>query len=456
MPEDFEKQVQQQGAGYRITPREDVWNRISNELDNKKKRRLGWWWFPIGLAGTIIPVLLFTGILSTGKQTNPSVTPRQERASFSTVKEQSSGNGKNTTNFIDPAISTAPAETPPVNVVQEAGSMSLHIKENTENLSYINPTNASTEKESAKFIMEASLDSSAFLLKNENTASLLPANVEQATAIVPAFDLLPKKQPDAFKIPMNNSNSIVVNGQKSLRHKGFWQIELAAGLSNIESGAPLLRSAAYQDSYFNNSPLPGNGSVGSQVPGTMYRPKAGAAYSAALIRVQPLSYRWTISAGIGFSHLRFTQHTGARKDTSFSTQFAGFNNKSLSHFYRAGNTQEHPGYFSRITLSSAIAYQLPVFSNRISLKTGIQAGYNVRAAFLVPDHSTGTYLPLSSAKKAFSASVSGGITYHTKQQYQFSLQGIYDITRAYSPVSNTSNYWRQWQFSTGIPILFKK
>lgn len=450
MREDFEKQVQQQGAGYRIAPREDVWNRISAELDQKKKRRLAWWWFPVGLAGAVIPILLFMGILSTGEQTAPSSAARQEHSSLSTQGTGNTGQQRKSGHATDANASNTPA----VSIGQ--GSIHLNMKTGNNHVSAAGPFNTLIKKEKTAHGRDKS---SALILpdESEKNIALLPEVIHTATSIAPAFDLLQEKQPGTFDIPANSTGSIVVNGQRFSRHKGSWQIEVAAGLSNMKDGIPpLLRPFAYQDGNYYNYPVPGNGSSGSQVPGIIYRPRAGASYSAFLNRVQPLSDHWILTAGVGFQLLRFTQFTGSRKDTSFNTQFAGLENKSINHFYRAGNTQEQSGHFSRITIASSIAYKLPVLHNRISFKAGVQAGYNVGAAFLVPDHSTGTYLPLSSAKKTISASVSGGITYHTKQAYQFSLQSIYDINQAYSPISSTPNYWRQWQFSAAIPVSFKK
>ncbi|MCM5527324.1 hypothetical protein [Parasegetibacter sp. NRK P23] len=450
MREDFEKQVQQQGAGYRIAPREDVWNRISAELDQKKKRRLAWWWFPVGLAGAAIPILLFTGILSSGEKKSPSSATRQEHSSFSTPGAGNSRQQRESVHATDASASNKP----PVSIVQ--GSTPFNRKTGSNRLSAAGSSNTVIKKEKTAHGED---NSSALILPDEaeKNIALLPEVITTAPPVFPAIDLLQEKKPGTFDIPTNSTGSIVVNGQRFTRHKGFWQIEVASGLSNMKDGIPsLLRPFAYQDSYSYNSPVPGNGSVGSQVPGVIYSPRAGASYSAFLNRVQPLSDQWTLTAGLGFQHLRFTQFTGSRKDTSFNTQFTGFENKSINHFYRAGNTQEHSGYFSRVAIASSIAYKLPVLQQRISLKAGVQAGYNAGAVFLVPDYSTGTYLPLSSAKKTISASVSGGISYHTKQAYQFSLQSIYDITRAYSPISSTSNYWRQWQFSAAIPVSFKK
>lgn len=452
MPDNFEKRAQQQGAGYRITPREDVWNRISAELDQKKKRRIAWWWFPVGLAATLIPMLLFTGIPFTEKQNASSLHTQQGKPSLSTLRSNDTGKEGHGGN----AIEASSSDKPPVTIIHERNT-SFNLKKGTDYLSGSAPSNALVEKENTKYAIAEFQDSSLTISTPQNTTSHLPENVQPVEGVIPAFDLLPEKQAGLFRIPLNNT-SIVVNGQRALRHKGFWQIEVAAGLSNIESGLgfPLLRPSSYQDGNSYNYPTPGNGSVGSQVPGILYRPRVGASYSMFIHRVQPLSDQWVLSAGIGFQHLRFTQFTGTRKDTSFNTQFAGLENKSLSHFYRAGNSMEHTGYFSRITIASAIAYKLPVLQHRISLKAGLQTGYNVRAEFLVPDHSSGTYLPLSTARKAISASLSGGVTYHTGKEYQFSLQSVYDITRAYSPISNTSNYWRQWQFSAAIPVTFKK
>lgn len=453
MPDNFEKQAQQQGAGYRITPHEDVWNRISAELDQKKKRRIAWWWFPVGLAATLIPMLLFTGIPFTEKQNASSLHTQQGKPSLSTLRSNDTGKEGRS----DKTIETTSSDKPPVTIIHERNT-SFNLKKGRDYFSGSTPSNALVEKENTKYAADKFQDSSKTISALQNATSLLPESIEPVAGVIPAFDLIPEKQAGVFRMPLNNTGSIVVNGQRAFQHKGFWQIEVAAGLSNLESGLgfPLLRPTAFQDGNSYNYPTPGNGSVGSQVPGTLYRPRAGASYSMFLHRAQPLSHQWVLSAGIGFQHLRFTQFTGARKDTSFNTQFAGLENKSLSHFYRAGNSVEHTGYFSRVTIASSIAYKLPVLQHRISLKAGLQTGYNVRAEFLVPDHSTGTYLPLSSARKAISASLSGGVTYHTGKEYQFSLQSVYDITRAYSPISNTSDYWRQWQFSAAIPVTFKK
>lgn len=448
MPDNFEKQAQQQGAGYRITPREDVWNRISAELDQKKKRRIAWWWFPVGLAATLFPVLLLTNMLWSG---NSSSATRQQRSPYAAIITNDVKKEAATAHPIE----TSSSDKPPVTIIPKRNT-SFNLKKERDYFSGSTPSNALVEKENTKYAADKFQDSSITISAAQNATSLLPESIEPVIGVIPTFDLLPEKQAGVYRAPLNNTGSIVVNGQRALRQKGFWQIEVAAGLSNIESGLPLLRPSYYQDGNSYNYPTPGNGSVGSQVPGILYRPRAGASYSMFIHRAQPLSDQWVLSAGIGFQHLRFTQFTGARKDTSFNTQFAGLENKSLSHFYRAGNSVEHTGYFSRVTIASSIAYKLPVLQQRISLKAGLQTGYNVRTEFLVPDHSTGTYLPLSSARKAISASLSGGVTYHTGKEYQFSLQSVYDITRAYSPLSNTSNYWRQWQFSAAIPVTFKK
>lgn len=460
----FDDNLKHRAGGFRIEPRKEVWERVEQELDSKKrKRRILWfWWFaPLLLAGGAIWYMQNPGTKVKNKDILPETTVTTVQKQPETIQpeekytlpvqdtknEQSGIDARNIKN-----ISTQHA-TPFTPSFSGRGTVSM--KRPPENVSPRPEENTLTPAGENQGIEGAG-----------NDRLQTSGNKSMAAMVVISADTLPKQSMG------DESNTLVVNGagdsinqamviseaeKTAIRDtqpvvspkpsalkkekkptKGRWYLLAGTGIHNhTGKGIGLQKSMADYNSGLSNNAGGGQGSAFQPLES----PEPGAGFMLGVERTQPFgrSKHWSWTGGLHYQYQSFNISTGALKDSalSYSTDRG---NVTTSGFYRAGNIEQQKGSQHRAHLLAAVQWHFDK-KQRWTWQNGFYGGLILSSDYLIPQRAPLGWVSSKGLTQKGYTGIETGFIFRPSQ-WGAGIFGQYNLSNSLNVSGPAPQYWR--------------
>lgn len=466
---DFDGHIKKQAGEYGVEPREQVWDRIEQELDaKKKKRRAIWLWW-------LLPILLVGGSVATYHyvQRNPAtkemVAQEKNPINTTTPKETQEKNTTADLSSTTPvATESLPAEAPlqhfekqTINDKTGAGeNAEPPVKKELKSTSGVKTTNSMVTTE---YRIQDGIKTGGENMEAEKPIVLLDT--------LSGNNALPKELADpdvaekiSLEVPMatvaladtgthissvaSNPDSLNALSEKTFSQKpekkpskATWAFVVGAGLQNMTaSGFGLEKSMAdFNNNIPQNSTGGGFGNASTQLVPT----EPGAGFMLGIERSQPFgqSKRWSWMAGLHYQYQTMQITTGTRVDSTIAVRTdAGSGTKSASYYYRGGNSIEHTGSQHRVHMIAAVQLYIGK-KQKWSWQNGFYGGIVLANDYLLPQSSVTGWVPSKALIKTGYFGMETGIKFQPGI-IGAGLYAQYNLTSSINATSLPKQYWR--------------
>lgn len=461
--------LKNRAGGFRLEPRKEVWERVEQELNSKKrKRRLVWfWWFaPLLLAGGAVwfsqnPSKESGKVVAHGQASiHPSLaeiepTPAKEKETnlASNDRKEISGtssrsiNNSNTphaTPITTPSSGKGAVNTnrPPEDVFFQPGQQTppvakTQVLTTEDNAMVVTSGNEAKEKRA-----ENTLDSAAFPVQNiENQIVVVPSEPQSDTAkSTEALAVLPQGE----ITPVKDSQIVAVVQPVALKKdkkasKGTWYGMAGAGIHNhTGKGITLEKSMAdYNGGGLNNNAGGGQSSTST----SLVSPEPGLGLMLGIERSQPFgkSKHWSWVGGLHYQYQSFKISTGTLKDSAlnYSTDRG---NVTAANYYRAGNSDQQKGSQHRVHLLAAIQWHLDK-KQHWTWQNGLYGGIVLSSDYLIPQTFPRGWVPSKGLTQTGYAGIETGFIFRPSK-WGAGIFGQYNLSNSLNITGPAPQYWR--------------
>lgn len=458
-------------GGFRLEPRKEVWERVEQELNSKKrKRRLVWfWWFaPLLLAGGAVWFLQSPSKKS-GKEVadgNVAILPAPEKIEPTPQKEKETKqtrDGKKeisltTTTYLSVNNSNTPhatpfttpssgrgavnANRPPEDVFFQPGekippapktqSMSI-----AGNAMVVTPGNEAREKREANTLDSAVVPAQTI----ENHIVVVPSDPQPDTAkSTEAWAVLPQGE----ITPVKDSQIVAVVQPVPLKKdkkpsKGTWYGMAGAGIHN-HTGKGITLEKSMAD--YNAGGLTNNAGSGQGNTSTMLEsPEPGMGFMLGIERSQPFgkSKHWSWVGGLHYQYQTFKISTGTLKDSALNYSTSR-GNITAANYYRAGNSEQQKGSQHRVHLLAAIQWH-PDKKQHWTWQNGFYGGVVLSSDYLIPQTFPRGWVPSKGLTQTGYAGIETGFIFRPSK-WGAGIFGQYNLSNSLNITGPAPQYWR--------------
>ncbi len=466
---DFDGHIKKRAGEYGLEPREQVWDRIEQELDAKKKKRRGiWLWW-------LLPILLVGGSVATYNYVHRNnvheaiVTNEEHPINTTTPKETQEKNSTADLSSTTPVVTESlPAQAPlqhfekqPINDKTGAGENEKPpVKKELKDISGEQTKNSITTteyraRESIKTGGENMVPERPIVLLDTLSGNIALqqelADPDVAEKISPEEAMPTVALADTgthISSVASHSDSLHALSEKTFSQKpvnkpskATWTFVVGAGLHNMTaSGLGLQKSMAdYNYSIPQNSTGGGFGNASTQLVPT----GPGAGFMLGIERSQAFgqSKRWSWMAGLHYQYQTMQITTGTRVDSSISLRTnAGSGTKSANYYYRGGNSIEHTGSQHRVHMIAAVQLYIGK-KQKWSWQNGFYGGIVLANDYLLPQSSVTGWVPSKELVNTGYFGMETGIKFQPGK-IGAGLFAQYNLTSSINATSLPKQYWR--------------
>jgi hypothetical protein len=483
---DFDNNMKKQAGAFDMEPRGQVWDRITQELDGKKRnRRFAWlWWLvPLVVAGGGY-VIYQTGNNSEATLAKKAATAIEPHTQTPVTNQTTEKTMPETTQHQHNPVST-PA-TPDYAAPVLTGAEKVPLRKTAPNPSVAKTENLKTETIAISGLNNDDLKQSESSDNKEFQSNITSVVMPESKApkaeqllivgeqkeesknlmITDSLAELDKKLtanemgvtiPETKEIAIvsnesiSNANTTITTAdsltpsgvdilpvlQSKKQQKGSWQIVGGVGLHN-HSGKGLSLQNTMAD---YNSPLQNN--AGGSFSGSMaLEPtKPGPGFMIGVERTGQLSKNWSWITGLHYQYQSFNISTGSRIDSSVSLRIENSGTeKSADYFYRPGNSISHTGNQHRAHLLAAIQLHFGRQQKWI-WQNGVYGGLVLNNSYLTPKGGSPGWIPANEFIRTGYFGMETGIKFQPGQ-FGAGLFGQYNLSSSLKASSLPSQYWR--------------
>ena len=456
----FDDDIKKRAGDFKLEPRDEVWDRIEQELDEKKRRRplvWLWWLLPLLLVGGVaivwfkpqveIPGAGKDGLLKIEQQKHEPLiepadpaNPEQEEIHVDRPTE------KLHTQHTHPT--TGSRKDYPI-----AGSLpadQLNESEGRQNRqSPIVTSNRSTSiareqvemplligtKEPGKVSADTSIpdawSSGAPSGKTDQTLQTIHLELANDSA---SF------QPDATPTEgLKMADSIkpgAIKPKNKQDRKGTWKLLAGVGMHNMGGQQLSLGSsvAEFNDRLGNNNSTTGGGF--SNPSQRLSPPKAGPGIMLGMERQLPLGSknRWSLNAGMHYQYQSITMQTGQRRDSVLQ----GISGQTF--YYSPGQALEHKGSQHRIHLLASMQWHIGK-KRAFTWQNGLYGGLVLAHDYLIPYGAQVGWVWSKDQISTGYVGIETGFAFQPKR-LGAGLYGQYNLSNSVKNNRLSGQYWR--------------
>ena len=466
---DFDGHIKKRAGEYGLEPREQVWDRIEQELNAKKtKRRAVWLWW-------LLPILLLGGGMAT-----------YQFLQSDHAQEETAVSMKQTINTTLPKEMQANPSTADLSPITPVATESLpqqaplqHLEKQSTKQDEIESKKLPVKKEINEFLVGKTVKTVTSSdrkdngkIKTENEISLsekqvvaavvdtTPAKIvvqsefkdpDVAEKITPAAAIAAVALPDTVtkiissqlpadsEMAVDNNMPDIKPGKKPL--KASWTVLMGAGLHNLtNSGLGLEKSMAdYNYGIPQNSSSGGFGNDSAHMIPT----QPGAGFMLGIERSQAFGHskKWSWMAGVHYQYQTMRITTGTRIDSSITLRTnAGSRTKSANYYYRGGNSVEHTGIQHRVQIIAAVQWHLDK-KQKWSWQNGFYGGIVLANDYLLPQSSVKVWVPSKGLVNSGYFGLETGMTFQPGR-IGAGIFGQYNLTSSVNASNLPKQFWR--------------
>lgn len=460
----FDDNLKNRTGGFRLEPRKEVWERVAQELDSKKrKRRLVWfWWFaPLLLAGGAIWFSQSpsneTAKASLGKQKPiPSVheqpatknsieketnhnSGKKNEISGETTRSIMENNTRNTTLFTSSSSGKGvvfPNRPPEDDLFQH--SVKLTPAPENKYLTTAGNSSIIASENAIKQIIEAIPVDSAVIspMVHEKLTTVKPDTtlISEITTVLSE----PTEATPINSLPAASTQKSEPKKDKKLS-KGTWHLMAGTGIHNhTGKGITLEKSMAdYNSGGLINNAGGGQGSSSQ----TLESPQPGWGMMVGIERSQPFgnSKHWSWVGGLHYQYQSFSIGTGALKDTAISYA-TGRGNVTAANYYLAGNNEQQKGSQHRAHLLAAVQWHMDK-KQRWTWQNGFYGGIVLSSDYLIPQNAPRGWVPSEGLTQTGYTGIETGFIFRPSK-WGAGIFGQYNLSNSLKITGPAPQYWR--------------
>jgi hypothetical protein len=468
--ENFDKQIKKQGESFSLEPRQEVWLRLKDELNSKRRRRFAWWWFvPIALATTGAGIYFFTVIQGNKTLATNKLQPGSSKQTAITNQEK-----------LTRTENITPLGTLPVNNTATGQSSSANgntaAKSRQESMKATNAKNAggsNSQKNKHSKTPEVTIDDRKEsdlnnLASGEKTAIISSNSELQANkGVIENSNATTVDKQDDKQVKASSENLLVVAAKPAMEQEKKpttttekpknnnaarqskpvkWQFLLSAGASVNAEAYDFL-----QKKNTDSGQLGGIGGGGILQP--MSESTPGISILLGVNRTQWISKRWQWKIGASAQLQQMNQKTGMRYDDPIVP--SPDNDYSADYFFDSGEELDHRANNYRLLLAGKIGFVPVKKLPSLLLTAGMAGGVNIYSRYLLPDHNNVWYIRSYDRYETFFAAVNAGTEYTFKKGWSAGIEASHDLTKSFEPLDKRNNFWRSLMINIGIPLNIK-
>ncbi len=486
---DFDNNMKKQAGDFEMEPRGQVWDRITQELDSKKRnRRFAWLWW-------LVPLVMAGGgyaIYQTGSNSDATLAKKPATAIEQHTLTSVTGNPtiektpEKHPQQKNPVSTPATPEfsVPPETILEKTPlrktapnplvAKTDNLKTETRAIAisgFKNEVSKQSKSKESKEIMpnstpimlneikapkaEQLLTKEEKILRNKTAIQVDSVFVQNQTIVANEIaEIIPESANIAFEIkdsisdnlvsmaaadsltPLGANNLPVLQSQK--QQKGFWQMVGGIGLHNHAGKGLSLQSTVAE----YNSPLQNNVGGGFSGVNTALEPtKPGLGFMIGAERTGQLGKNWSWMSGLHYQYQSFNISTGSRIDSSVSLRIENSGaEKSADYFYRPGNSISHTGNQHRVHLLAAIQLHFDK-KRKWSWQNGVYGGLVLNDSYLVPKGGSPGWVPSNGFTRTGYVGMETGIKFQPGQ-FGAGVFGQYNLSSSLKTSQLPPQYWR--------------
>jgi hypothetical protein len=460
----FDDNLKNRTGGFRLEPRKEVWERVAQELDSKKrKRRLVWfWWFaPLLLAGGAIWFSQSPsneiGKASFGKQ-KPIPSFHKEPAKKNSIEKETNQtldnineiSGETTRSIMEKNTRYTPPFTfsssgkgvvllkrSPEDESSQPQSITPQVSEAKSLPPVTNALPASPENEPKQKIVSIPEDSAVTSFTTIEETTILKPDTAIISELTGVFSepveailqdsltpvLIPDKTPKKDKKPS----------------RGTWRLLAGVGIHNhTGKGIGLEKSM----SEYNNGGLNNNAGGGPMSPSqALESPEPGPGFMLGIERSQPFgnSKHWSWVGGLYYQYQSFSIGTGALKDTAISYA-TGTGNVTAANYYMAGNNEQQKGSQHRAHLLAAVQWHMDK-KQRWTWQNGFYGGIVLSSDYLIPQNAPRGWVSSEGLTQTGYTGIETGFIFRPSK-WGAGIFGQYNLSNSLKITGPAPQYWR--------------
>ena len=413
----FEEQVRDSMEELKLSPSENVWAGVVSELDKRRKRRVAFWWIPIGL------LLVGSVYFWNQSQVGDSNTMTQNEKFSSTENtilidrnvpgQNAEGNGqqeliesadRKATNSTDKSISNSTGKSSSISSDKSKSDFKGSLNSNSQNLISVssgknrialNRNNPEHNIPSIPVGSENTINQKSELAVIENEEEKSPESSSIKINPQSLFSIGEIKS----TLPLKDYQVTSASPAKSIIRNWSYGLNVAAGVAGIYD-RNLIRQT---DASARNSSafLPGN------LSSIVYRTavvEPGAFYAIGGFVERPIGRLFNLSAGLNYTRYNSKVNVGA-KITRSTTIFPGTtDNQDVPFYYSPDPKGTYQMHHSMIEIPVTVRFTY----KSVSANAGVTGSTLVSADMLAFDARTGVYYKEKDKLNRFQFGLTGG------------------------------------------------
>lgn len=459
----FDDNLKNRAGGFRLEPRKEVWERVEQELNSRKrKRRLVWfWWFaPFLLAGGAVwfsqspsnnsemaavstpkPITSLKKDLELNKSIPSEIFQTEDNKneiSGTTTRSKKETTTKNTTPFTPSSsgksvvlLKRSPeGEFPQPPAIPTPGQEAKNVQPVQDSLLI------SSENEPKAKIEAIPVDSAVTTFRvKEGTNILKPDTtiISELTGVFPE---------PAEAIIKDTLTPVPIPGKAPKKDKkpskATWIVLAGAGIHNhTGKGITLEKSMAeYTSGGLNNNS--GNGQGSTQA---LESPEPGLGVMLGIERSQPFgkSKHWSWVGGLHYQYQSFKVSTGTLIDSAlnYSTDRG---NVTAANYYKAGNSQQQNGSQHRVHLLAAVQWHMDK-KQHWTWQNGFYGGIVLSSDYLIPQKFPLSWVPSEGLTQKGYTGIETGFLFRPSK-WGAGVFGQYNLSNSLKINGPAPQYWR--------------
>lgn len=457
MADKFEHQIADQVSGFQLTPSAQVWKGVALELDKEKTRKRPFiWWILFGLLGMGIAGILILIFNQEPKSPNAIYWKKDAQKAFPKITDSINDSASINSNNKNEEIPNKKSDA----ITQIVGQSSKF----KEPIAKTQSTQDNDQKKDSK----ESVDKSNSISEQANTIVASPQQTNSnslATDTTVVLNTSSKSSKNNASIiqeqaNLKDSNISTVSTRPLVSKKintSIWRFVLALGSTRFSENSLLGNTVAADPNAFNN-----NGSVivsGLPSSNTIVSAEKGFHAEIGISRIWKWSKRWELEAGLSYRYLQNQQTTGIKKDSTYSINSQATTNNqalNLSSYYLAGNDLSSVNSAHWLMIPMQIHFNLNP-SSKINwlVYGGANLSWNISSNWLLPDQANKILYASRPLTNIWGMHFQTGMQIRNAGQQSLSF-GWEKSINSLSKLSQSKQYWNQFQLKYSQPIYFKK
>lgn len=411
---EFDKAVQEKAQQLRLDPSPEVWERVSANLNRRRKRRVVAWFFSAAA--------VLSGFLVIGYWSQHQLQPSSLEGSLLTADGKAAGKSSGHS-----AVVTNPTQTQTQSIASEKNfTQQSSTSSITTILPYPSsayPQHQSSHKKKSAHAAEA-VESAAMMADSTLLTAAEPEMISRE--IMPAI-VSATATPDSGFIVKDNRKSLsdrlkamqAKAAEEPKTEQSLWSGDLffAAGVSPLVS----LESASEAYSGSASLSLINNPSAAMSLPGKPSSVRPAAAYQLGITISRKLNKRLTAVSGIRYAYFANRISVGETVNTAVPVYNDRMERLNATAIYTGnGKKVDYTNQYHFLQLPLELGIDLDK-RQRINLQSGLIMGYLVHSNALQYNHVSGVYYSDNSAIRKWQAGLSSRVTYRIVNNRQFTM-----------------------------------